>query len=132
MIEARNMKTESYPLTPSERKHYRLALFGTFLYLSLFISFIAVLLAGDLGLVDYAALFGVDRFTVWVFLTEGLSVIVVLICGLIFAVSCAIGLPLATKHRRCRFWLLGPPAVVFGLAALGVVALVVYHMLNPR
>jgi hypothetical protein len=117
------VENRSEPLTPRERKEFRLSLVWTEAYLTLFASYFLVLIAGDLGWVDYAALLGVDQFTVWVTLSELVAIPVLWACMGGYGLSCMYGLQVVAKRPICWLWIIGPPALLFAWVAYVVISM---------
>ena len=112
-----------------ERARLRLAVACNVASVAVFLGYGMVLLAGDLGWVDYAALTGSSPHAVWVFLSEGLGTAVFFVCANGFGLACGLGLPPANRRPSYRPWVIGPPLAVLGLIGCSMVALVVSILL---
>jgi hypothetical protein len=111
------------PLSERERKLFRRSALWTVAYLSLFAAYILLMLVDDMGWVDYAALLGVQRHTVWVFLSEILAIPVWWACMVGWGLSCVHGLAVVMKRPICLLWIVGPPMLVFLWVAFVVICL---------
>jgi hypothetical protein len=113
----------SEPLTPEERKRLRASLSWTVGYVLVFAGYVLICVLADV--LNFAALFGVDEYDVWLFLSELVGVLIFFAVQVGWWVSLGHALPVVRKRPICLVWL-GAPVFLF----VGVPLAIVLHFLG--
>jgi hypothetical protein len=114
------------PLSLQERHHLRFSALWAAACLAIAAVYLLAVVVN--GVVDSAALLGVRRHDVWVFLSEMLPVPLFLGCQGCWGASLAYGIKLLGKRPVCLVWMAVPPAGLVALAG----ALVGYFLVTGR